>query len=101
MNELPHPSTNLDPKIVAALRSDALHAAQNGKFTKAQVSLIHQQKWLKALVPSHYGGQELALPDVLHLEEALAWTDGSIGWMVTLCAGAGWFGGFMDPGLSE
>jgi alkylation response protein AidB-like acyl-CoA dehydrogenase len=33
------------------------------------------------------------------LEEALSWADGSLGWTVTLCSGAGWFSGFFDPDL--
>ncbi|MEI9957356.1 MAG: acyl-CoA dehydrogenase [Ferruginibacter sp.] len=38
-----------------------------------------------------------SLTEALQLEEALAWVDGSVGWAVTLCAGAGWFVGFINP----
>jgi len=101
MSNLPHPSGILDPKIVSLMRKDAPDAEKNGKFTKAQLNLIHDQKWLKMLAPARYGGLELSLPAILEKEEALAWADGSIGWMVTLCAGSGWFNGFIDPELAK
>jgi indole-3-acetate monooxygenase len=47
------------------------------------------------------GGLEHSLPDVLRIEEALAWTDGSAAWVVTLCSGAGWFVGFLDSSVVE
>jgi alkylation response protein AidB-like acyl-CoA dehydrogenase len=62
-----------------------------------QQSLIHQQGWLKMLAPRAAGGAELPLPQVVRLEEAIAEADGSVGWVVTLCAGAGWFAGFLPP----
>jgi alkylation response protein AidB-like acyl-CoA dehydrogenase len=34
---------------------------------------------------------------VVRLEEAISRADGSAGWTVTLCAGAGWFAGFFPP----
>jgi alkylation response protein AidB-like acyl-CoA dehydrogenase len=52
------------------------------------------------LAPRAAGGAELPLPDVVRLEERLAATDGSLGWVVTLCAGAGWFAGFLPPALA-
>jgi len=33
----------------------------------------------------------------VRLEESIAEADGSMGWVVTLCAGAGWFAGFLPP----
>src|SRR5690606_14262993 len=41
------------------------------------------------------------LPQAVRLEEALAWADGSLGWTLTLCAGANWFAGFLDSGLAK
>ena len=43
----------------------------------------------------------MALPDILKLEESLAWVDGSTAWVVTLCAGAAWFVGFLDTALAN
>lgn len=67
----------------------------------AQQALIHRRGWLRMLAPQSAGGAELALPDVVRLEERIASLDGSMGWVVTLCAGAGWFAGFLPPELAR
>jgi len=68
-----------------------------GWLTPAQQALIHERDWLRMLAPRACGGAELPLPEAVHLEQAIAAQDGSIGWVVTLCAGAGWFAGFLAP----
>lgn len=72
-----------------------------GWLTPAQQALIHAQDWLRMLAPQACGGAELPLPDAVRLEEAIAAQDGSTGWVVTLCAGAGWFAGFLAPGVAR
>jgi alkylation response protein AidB-like acyl-CoA dehydrogenase len=52
-------------------------------------------------MPRAVGGGEWRLPDMVRLEEAIAQADGSCGWVVTLCAGAGWFAGFMSPAFAS
>jgi alkylation response protein AidB-like acyl-CoA dehydrogenase len=66
-----------------------------------QQALLHRRGWLRMLAPRAVGGLELPLPDVVRLEEAVARLDGSMGWTLTLCAGAGWFAGFLEPGLAR
>jgi alkylation response protein AidB-like acyl-CoA dehydrogenase len=66
-----------------------------------QQALLHRRGWLRMLAPRALGGAELALPDVVRLEEAIAAVDGSMGWTLTLCAGAGWFAGFLPPDLAR
>ena len=66
-----------------------------------QQALMHRRGWLRMLAPRPAGGFELPLPQVVRLEEQLAAADGSIGWTVTLCAGAGWFAGFLPPALAR
>ncbi|NVJ85390.1 MAG: acyl-CoA dehydrogenase [Algoriphagus sp.] len=61
---------------------------------------IYAQKWFKLFVPKELNGLGLSLPEALEVEEKLARLDGSLGWTVTLCAGAAWFVGFFDPQLS-
>ncbi len=72
-----------------------------GWLAPAQQALIHRNGWLKMLAPRACGGLELPLPDVVRLEEAIAAQDGSVGWVVTLCAGAGWFAGFLPSALAR
>ncbi|GAB2840014.1 acyl-CoA dehydrogenase family protein [Pseudoduganella ginsengisoli] len=44
---------------------------------------------------------EWPLPKAVRLEEAVARQDGSAGWVVTLCAGAGWFAGFLPTDVAR
>lgn len=97
---LQHPSAVLLPELVEQIRADAAQAEQKGVLTSRQTGLAVQQQWFTMLAPKVYGGLEKALPEVVRLEEAIAWADGSMGWVVTLCSGAGWFGGFMDAGFA-
>jgi alkylation response protein AidB-like acyl-CoA dehydrogenase len=66
-----------------------------------QQALLHRRGWLRMLAPRASGGAELPLPEVVRLEEAVAAVDGSMGWVLTLCAGAGWFAGFLAPELAR
>ncbi|MEQ8493509.1 MAG: acyl-CoA dehydrogenase, partial [Gammaproteobacteria bacterium] len=95
-----HPSQHLDPALVAVLREAAPAAERAGCLQPSQLAVIHRAGWLRAALPRALGGADLGLPALLELEEALAWADGSTGWVVTLCAGAAWFAGFLDPALA-
>jgi len=79
----------------------AFEADREGWLHPAQQALIHERGWLRMLAPRSSGGGELPLPQVVRLEEAIARVDGSMGWTVTLCAGAGWFAGFLAPRLAR
>ena len=79
------------------IRTGAAAAEAAGFLVPEQRALIHQQGWLKMLAPRISGGTEMPLPHVVRLEEDIAEADGSVGWVVTLCAGAGWFAGFLPP----
>ncbi|MFN3998435.1 acyl-CoA dehydrogenase [Algoriphagus sp.] len=72
-----------------------------GHITGEWLQEIYDQNLFKLFVPKELGGLELAFPEALRLEEKLAKLDGSLGWTVTLCAGAGWFVGFLDPNLGS
>jgi alkylation response protein AidB-like acyl-CoA dehydrogenase len=66
-----------------------------------QQALLHRNGWLTMLAPRAVGGAELPLPEVVRLEEVLARVDGSTAWTLTLCAGAAWFAGFLQPALAR
>ena len=99
-NTLHHPSLLVSPEDVQIIRQQSAEAEHQGKLTPVLLDLIYRQQWFKMLVPATYGGLALSLSEVVRLEEALSWADGSLGWVVTLCSGAGWFGGFIDPLLA-
>ena len=81
--------------------ASAAQADATGQLQPEQIDLIHNPTWLKMLAPQAVGGHELPLPEVVRLEEAIAQADGSCGWVVTLCAGAGWFTGFLPTDLAQ
>jgi indole-3-acetate monooxygenase len=85
----------------ARIRAEAAASEQAGMLTAPVRELIHARGWLRMLAPESVGGVELPLPQVVRLEEALCKADGSTGWTVTLCAGAGWFAGFLAPQLAR
>ena len=94
----------LAPLSARDARRIARHApaADAARFLHpAQQALLHRRGWLTLLAPRSAGGAELPLPQVVRLEEAVAAIDGSMGWVLTLCAGAGWFAGFLAPGMAR
>lgn len=97
--KIAHPSAFIDQESCEILRKDAVKAEQIKDLHPDQLSLIYKKNWFKIFIPERYGGLGWTLPEVLRTEEALSYADGSAGWVVTLCAGAGWFVGFLPPEL--
>jgi len=95
--EIKHPSFHLQPDWVKIIRERAFEAENMAQLHPDQLAIIYEQGWFKILVPAVYSGREMSLPDLVRLEESISWADGSVGWVVTLCCGAGWFGGFLQP----
>ncbi|MBN3519844.1 acyl-CoA dehydrogenase [Algoriphagus lutimaris] len=77
----------------------AIKAEKLGSLPDEWLELIYQEKWFKMFVPVELGGLAYSFPEALQIEERLARLDGSLGWTITLCAGAGWFVGFMNEQL--
>jgi alkylation response protein AidB-like acyl-CoA dehydrogenase len=101
MKNTKHPSHLLKPGWVAIIRDNAREAELLGKLHPAQLQLVYDRQWFNLLAPAAYGGLQTSLPDLIKLEEALSWADGSLGWVITLCCGAGWFGGFINPNIAQ
>ncbi|MEB2775430.1 acyl-CoA dehydrogenase [Algoriphagus sp. D3-2-R+10] len=74
-------------------------AEELGHLPDEWLAEIYSEKWFKLFVPKDLGGLGCTLPEALKIEEKLAKLDGSLGWTVTLCAGAAWFVGFMEESL--
>lgn len=79
----------------------ASKAETTGQIPAEWLEVIYAEKWFKIFVPNEFDGLGLTLIEGLKLEEKLANHDASLAWTVTLCAGAGWFVGFLDRELSQ
>jgi alkylation response protein AidB-like acyl-CoA dehydrogenase len=90
----------LSPQDIRRIEQHAAAADAARWLHPVQQALLHRRGWLKMLAPRALGGAELPLPQVVRLEEAVAAIDGSMGWVLTLCAGAGWFAGFMPADVA-
>jgi alkylation response protein AidB-like acyl-CoA dehydrogenase len=91
-----HPSEIIPKESAEVIRRLAAEAEKLDNLHPDQIDLIYKHKWFKMFIPKEYGGLGWSLPEVLRVEESLSWADGSTGWVVTLCSGAGWFSGFLD-----
>lgn len=91
----------IPPSLVEQLGRFAERAEADGTLTAEQLAIIYDHRWFKLFVPRSLGGLELSLPDGVRLEEELARIDGSLGWTVTLCAGANLFVGFIERSVGE
>jgi alkylation response protein AidB-like acyl-CoA dehydrogenase len=100
-NTIPHPSTFITADDINTIRNTAAEAEQLGMLHPEQLAVIYRERWFKLLVPNVYTGRQITLPELVRLQEAISWTDGSTGWVVTLCSGAGWFGGFIEPEVAQ
>ena len=94
---IPAPSAFLPGEVAGRIRKVAAAAEKLGRLHPDMLALAYEQQWFRSLVPKRYGGLALPLPAMVRLEEGLSWADGSLGWTVTLCSGAGWFAGFFPP----
>jgi len=94
-------NTSLSKSSIQIIKDYAGLSEEMGELHPELLKLAYDHHWFKLFVPEIYGGPGLMLPEILRLEEAIAAADGSLGWTVTLCSGAGWFAGFLDPELAE
>jgi indole-3-acetate monooxygenase len=101
MNRISHPKHLADETLLTTIWQYAHQAEKLRDLHPSQTQQIYQQNLFKAFVPASLGGLGLTLPEMIRIEEALAWADGSAAWVVTLCSGAGWFSGFLAPSMRQ
>lgn len=70
---------------------------ENSTLSPEVLSWIQQQNLWNLWVPEDFGGLEAQLLEGLKTLQWLARSDGSLGWTVTLCAGANFFIGNLQP----
>jgi indole-3-acetate monooxygenase len=97
---IPHPREFIPETVGADLNNFAYYSERKKTLHTRQLAAIRGQNWFNQFVPKRLGGLELTLPEIIRIEEGIAWADGSSGWVVTLCSGAAWFVGFLDRELA-
>jgi alkylation response protein AidB-like acyl-CoA dehydrogenase len=100
MSPIPHPSSFIELQSVNVIRKYVVEAEQMRSLHPEQLAVIYNNRWFNLYVPKEYGGLNLSLPEGLPIQEALAWTDGSLGWTVTLGSGANCFIGFLQQDMA-
>ncbi len=88
-------------ELIDVIRNYSTEAEAMGHLHPMQINIIREQRWFHLFVPKEYGGLDLSLPEAVRLEENIAYADGSVGWVVTLCAGAAMFIGYFDKQLAD
>ena len=97
MNSTSDPQNHILPELATTWRTFAAEAEKLGQIHPLQLESVYRNRLFNLFVPKTYGGLEVDLLEGLRKEEAMAWGDGSMGWTITLCAGANWFVGFFPP----
>ncbi|MCL7986796.1 acyl-CoA dehydrogenase [Sphingobacterium sp. lm-10] len=91
----------LSEDIIELIEENEAYSAKAGVLSDVVLKIAFEKQWFNLWVPKEYGGLELELADGCRLLESLAYWDGSLGWTVTLCAGANMFAGFIDVATAK
>lgn len=84
-------------QMIQSIRENALQTEKTKRLQTNLLEFIYEQKWFKLFVPQELGGSMVSLPEAVRIFERASWVDGSLGWVVTIGSG----GGFFVPFLSE
>jgi len=77
----------------------AMHGATS--ISEEVMAHIYQERWLQIWVPKEYGGLGYDFKTGLASLYEWAKIDGSLGWMLTLCAGANYFARNITPNTAK
>ncbi|WP_166335723.1 acyl-CoA dehydrogenase family protein [Sphingobacterium chungjuense] len=91
----------LSQDIINLIQEHQSFGTKAGVLPDVILQKIRENSWFDLWVPKEYGGLEQSLVDGCRLLESLAYWDGSLGWTVTLCAGANMFVGFIDSATAN
>lgn len=83
------------------LREQEKPSEDHGMLTPELLELAYGKKLYHLAVPKELGGAERSVPSLMEVFEAASFLNGSFGWNLTLGAGAGVFGAYMEPGFAE
>lgn len=88
-------------ETVCAIRGQSLEMERTGEVTSQILDFIHDKGLFKLFVPRELNGNMTPLPEALRIFEEAAWVDGSVGWLVNIGSGGGFFSSAMSPSVAE
>lgn len=88
-------------ETVRAIREQSHEMEQTGQLTSQVLELIYDHNLFKLFVPGELDGNMTPLPDALRIFEETAWIDGSLGWLVNIGSGGGFFTSAISPEVSK
>jgi len=74
-----------------ALRERGLEIERLGRLPDDILQWIYDHRLFKLLVPREFGGRPTAFPEILRIVDELSAIDGTLGWLVQIGAGGGYF----------
>ncbi|AWB45801.1 acyl-CoA dehydrogenase [Paenibacillus sp. CAA11] len=87
----------LDAEYEHEVKRRAAAFEAEGKLPWDLLEHLYEKKLFKLFVPRTLGGLDADLPQALRVFQQAAAIDGSLGWLVTIGAGGGFFSGFLPP----
>ncbi|MGO0058855.1 acyl-CoA dehydrogenase [Brevibacillus fluminis] len=91
----------LTEQMIQAIRDEALRTEKTKRLQPQVLELIYEQKWFKLFVPEELGGRMVSLPEAVRIFARTSWMDGSLGWVVTIGSGGGFFVPFLPKEARE
>lgn len=85
---------------IRTIREQSHEMEQTGRLTSQALELIYDHQLFKLFVPKELGGNMTPLPEALRIFEETAWIDGSLGWLVNIGSGGGFFTSSISPEVS-
>lgn len=83
------------------IREQAIKNENTNRFPEAIIHLIHNKEWLRVAMPDYTINGPLDAYRIALLFEALAYADGSLGWLINLGAGANMFLGYLSKDTAK
>ncbi|HKL15315.1 MAG TPA: hypothetical protein VJ915_06745 [Balneolaceae bacterium] len=101
MSDMPETLVQFSDSEKQLLQTAEKPSEERGTLTPDLLELARSKKLYHLAVPKELGGAELPVPSLIGIFEEASFLNGSFGWNLTLGAGAGIFGAYMDPGFAR
>jgi hypothetical protein len=91
----------MDATTISLIRKEATRWADAQTLPQEIIELLYSEGAFKLFLPSRFGGKEYSLEQAAALYADFAEADGSIGWLVQIGAGGGYFLPSFTPEVAE